>query len=189
MDSNFRFRREGTGFRALVCCVNSLPFRPATARLVADRARKDPNFYLRIEHFQGHLVVMGEIGEALEDAEQFLVPGSAQDLHITGAALRAERAEPGDLVAALRGWRNGKAAEGAQGRGTALSNVAEKGPHLTPPATRLCATQHKKWFHIDHELLGQPGYPPSPRRCWCSPYLLKAGGPLQAPCEHVPNRP
>jgi hypothetical protein len=70
---------------------------------------------------------MGEIGEALDDAEQFLVPGSAQDLYITGAALRAERAEPGDLVAALRGWRNGKAAEGAQGRGTALSNVAERG--------------------------------------------------------------
>src|SRR5207245_2222093 len=48
--------------------------------------------HVRIEHFQGpaagvDLVVMGEIGEPFEDAEQVLVPGAAQDLHITGAAL------------------------------------------------------------------------------------------------------
>jgi hypothetical protein len=62
--------------------------------------------HVRIEHFQGpaagvDLVVMGEIGEPFEDAEQVLVPGAAQDLHITGAALRAERPEPGELVATL----------------------------------------------------------------------------------------
>ena len=33
------------------------------------------------------LVVMGEIGEPLEDAEQVLVPEAAQDLQIAGAAL------------------------------------------------------------------------------------------------------
>ena len=62
--------------------------------------------HVRIEHFQGpaagvDLVVMGEIGEPFEDAEQVLVPEAAQDLHITGAALRAERPEPGELVATL----------------------------------------------------------------------------------------
>ena len=36
------------------------------------------------------LVVAGQIGEAFEDAEQFLVPGSAQDLHIARPARRAE---------------------------------------------------------------------------------------------------
>lgn len=40
-------------------------------------------FHLRIEHFQGpaagvDLVVMGEIGELFEDAEQLLVPGRAE---------------------------------------------------------------------------------------------------------------
>jgi len=51
---------------------------------------------LRVEHFQGaaagiDLIVMGEIGEAFEDAEQLLVPEAAPDLHIAGAALRTER--------------------------------------------------------------------------------------------------
>ena len=36
-----------------------------------------------------------------EDAEQVLIPEAAQDLHIAGAALRAERPEPRDLVATL----------------------------------------------------------------------------------------
>jgi hypothetical protein len=49
------------------------------------------------------LVVMGEIGEAFEDAEQVLVPKAAQDLHIAGAALRAE---PGELVATLCAFGN-----------------------------------------------------------------------------------
>jgi len=49
--------------------------------------------HVGIEHFQGcaagvDLVVMGELGEAFEDAEQLLVPGVAQDLHIARAALR-----------------------------------------------------------------------------------------------------
>jgi len=62
---------------------------------------------LRQRHFQGptagvDLVVMGEIGEALEDAEQALVPGAAQELHLADAALRAEGTEPRQLVATLR---------------------------------------------------------------------------------------
>src|SRR5438477_2705434 len=56
---------------------------------------------------------MGEIGEPFEDAEQVLVPGAAQDLHIAGAALRTERPEPGELVATLCGRRYGEAAERA----------------------------------------------------------------------------
>ena len=72
----------------------------------------------RIEHFQGptagvDLVVVGEIGEPFEDAEQILVPGAAQDLHIAGAALRAERSEPRQLVATLCGRRYGEGAERA----------------------------------------------------------------------------
>ena len=48
---------------------------------------------LRVEHFQGaaagiDLIVMGEIGEAFEDAEQLLVPEASPDLDIAGAALR-----------------------------------------------------------------------------------------------------
>jgi hypothetical protein len=51
-----------------------------------------PALHVGIEHFQGpatgvDLIVMGEIGEAFEDAEQVLVPEAAQDLHIAGAAL------------------------------------------------------------------------------------------------------
>src|SRR5882672_9201318 len=65
-----------------------------------------PALHVGIEHFQGpaagvDLVVMGKIGEPFEDAEQVLVPGAAPDLHIAGAALRAERPEPRDLVATL----------------------------------------------------------------------------------------
>jgi hypothetical protein len=71
-----------------------------------------------IEHFQGaaagvDLVVMGEIGEAFEDAEQLLVPGASPDLHVAGAALRAERPEPRQLVAGLRSRVHGEAAERA----------------------------------------------------------------------------
>jgi hypothetical protein len=44
-----------------------------------------PTCHGRIKHFEGaaagiDLVVMGEIGEALEDAEQVLVPVTSQDL-------------------------------------------------------------------------------------------------------------
>src|SRR5215472_10743636 len=69
-----------------------------------------------IEHFQGaaagvDLVVMGEIGEALEDAEQLLIPGPSPDLDVARTALRAERPEPRQLVAGLRSRVHGEAAE------------------------------------------------------------------------------
>ena len=65
-----------------------------------------PTLHRGIEHFQGaaagvDLVVMGEFGEALEDPEQVLVPGTAQNLHIAGPALRAEWPEPCQLITAL----------------------------------------------------------------------------------------
>jgi hypothetical protein len=65
-----------------------------------------PPLHVGIEHFQGptagvDFVVMGKIGKAFEDAEQILVPRTAPDLHIADAALRAERPEPRQLVAAL----------------------------------------------------------------------------------------
>ena len=52
-----------------------------------------------VEHVQRStagvdLVVMGEIGKAFENAEQLLVPETAQDLQFAGPALRAERSEP-----------------------------------------------------------------------------------------------
>src|SRR6266700_2837310 len=77
-----------------------------------------PALHLGIEHFQGSaagvdLVVMGEIGEPLEDAEQLLVPGASPDLQISGAALRAERPEPRELVATLGSRHHGEAAERA----------------------------------------------------------------------------
>ena len=67
--------------------------------LLAVEFKDAPALHVGIEHFQGptagvDLVVMGEIGEPFEDAEQVLVPEAAQDLHIAGAALRAERPEP-----------------------------------------------------------------------------------------------
>src|SRR5262252_588201 len=51
-----------------------------------------------IEHFEGaaagiDFVVMAEIGKALENAEELLVPCAAPDLYIAGAALRAEEPE------------------------------------------------------------------------------------------------
>src|SRR5215472_7837534 len=69
-----------------------------------------------IEHFQRaaarvDLVVMGEIGEAFEDAEQLLIPGSLPDLDVAGAALRAERPEPRPLIAALPSRIHVEAAE------------------------------------------------------------------------------
>src|SRR6516165_3884746 len=69
-----------------------------------------------VEHFQGSgagvdLIVMGELGEAFENPEQLLVPRAAPDLHIAGAALRAERPKARQLVATLRGRRRGEAVE------------------------------------------------------------------------------
>jgi hypothetical protein len=85
-------------------------------RLPADQFVKTPALHLRVEHFQdsapgADLVVMGEIGEAFENAEQLLVPGVAPDLHIAGAALRAERPKARQLVATLRSRRCGEAVE------------------------------------------------------------------------------
>jgi hypothetical protein len=45
--------------------------------------------------------------------KQPLVPGASPDLDVAGAALRTERPEPRQLVAALRGRRHGEAAERA----------------------------------------------------------------------------
>ena len=75
-----------------------------------------PALHLGIEHFQGSaagvdLVIMSEIGEPFEDAEQVLVPGTVQDFQVAGAALRAERSEPRELVATLGSRRYGEAAE------------------------------------------------------------------------------
>src|SRR5271169_4701945 len=55
-------------------------------------------------------------------AEQVLVPGAAQDLHIAGPALRTERPEPSEFVATLRGRCYREAAERAhQMEGLALA--------------------------------------------------------------------
>jgi hypothetical protein len=80
---------------------------------LAREFKEAPALHFGIEHFQGspagvHLVVVGEIGEAFEDAEQILVPRDSQNPHIAGNALRAERPEPRELVAALRGRHNGE---------------------------------------------------------------------------------
>src|SRR6516164_3983551 len=74
--------------------------------------------HLWIEQFEGAttgvgLVVMGKIREPFEHAKKVLVPGTAQDLHIAGAALRTERTKPCELVATLGGRRYRVAAERA----------------------------------------------------------------------------
>src|SRR5258705_11653750 len=84
--------------------------------LPAVELEKASAVHLGIEHFQGaaagvDLVIMGEIREPFEDTEQVLVPEAAQDFYIAGAALRAERPEPRQLVATLR---RGAHREGAQ---------------------------------------------------------------------------
>jgi hypothetical protein len=56
---------------------------------------------------------MSEIEEALEDAEQLLVPGPSLDLHVAGTALRTERPEPCQLVAALPSRVHAEAAKRA----------------------------------------------------------------------------
>src|SRR5690242_13035344 len=87
-------------------------------RLPAHQFVKTPALHLRVEHFQGaaagvDLVVMGELGEAFENAEQLLVPGPPPDLHIAGAALRAERSKARQLVATLGGRLHGEPVERA----------------------------------------------------------------------------
>jgi len=86
--------------------------------LPAVEFKNAPALHLRIEDFEGpaagvDLIVVGEIGEPLEDAEQLLVPEASPDLHIAGATLGTERPEPRELVATLGRRRHGEAAEGA----------------------------------------------------------------------------
>src|SRR5205814_5204663 len=59
------------------------------------------------------VVVMGDLGKAFEGPEQLLVPRASPDLDVAGAALRAERPEAGELVAALRSRGHGEAVERA----------------------------------------------------------------------------
>jgi hypothetical protein len=111
-------------------------------RALAGSLKDPPALHWSIEHFQGatagvDLVVMGEIGEAFEDAKQLLVPGSPPDLHIACPALRAERPEPRELVATL--WRGhyGEAAERAhQVKRLALAGLSRI---LAEPDTDLFA--------------------------------------------------
>src|ERR1700730_11218156 len=91
---------------------------PQLLGLLAVELKDAVALHVGIEHFQGpaagvDVVVMGEIGEPFEDAEQVFVPRATQDLHIAGAALRAERPEPGELVATLCGRRYGEGTERA----------------------------------------------------------------------------
>ena len=58
-------------------------------------------------------VIVREIGEAFENAEQLLVPRPAPQLHIADAALRAERPKARQLVTTLQGQCCGKAIERA----------------------------------------------------------------------------
>jgi hypothetical protein len=65
-------------------------------RLSAIEFKDAPALHFGIEHVQGSaarvdLVFMGEIGKPFENADQILVPAATQDLHVAGAALRAER--------------------------------------------------------------------------------------------------
>src|ERR1700730_14747710 len=120
--STFRMRSDptlcGKASAAGTTALQIFPLGPQLFGLLAIEFIDAPALHVRIEHFQGSatgvdLIVMGEFGEAFEDAEQIVVPRAAQDLHIAGAALRAERPEPRQLVAALRRRLYGKAAERA----------------------------------------------------------------------------
>src|ERR1700730_9814995 len=106
------------GLHGLSHLTPRLALGPQLFGLLAVEVIDAPAVHVRIEQRQGpatgvDLIVMGEFGEAFEDAEQIVVPRAAQDLHIAGAALRAERPEPRQLVAALRRRLYGKAAERA----------------------------------------------------------------------------
>src|SRR5712675_556631 len=100
-----------------------------------------PVLHIETEHLQGpaagvDLVVMGQIGKAFQNSEQLIVPGAAPDLHIAGTALRTERPESGELVAALRGWARSEAVESAhQMKRLALAGLARIWPN--PMRTRL----------------------------------------------------
>ena len=54
-----------------------------------------------------------EIRKSFEGTKQLLAPRASQDLHVAGAALRAERPKPCQLVPAPRSRRSGEATERA----------------------------------------------------------------------------
>src|SRR5205807_6504411 len=96
----------------------SLPFGRQLLGLFPIEFIEAPALHLTIEHFQVsaagiHLVVMGQIGEAFEDAEQFLVPGPRRIFTLPARHGELSGPEPPKVFATLRGWRNGEAAEGA----------------------------------------------------------------------------
>src|SRR6266446_5124801 len=106
----FGFQRHGAGGPCGLDGLSHLTPRLALGLqlfgLLAIEFIDAPAVHVGIEHLQGSatgvdLIVMGELGEAFEDAEQILVPRAAPDPHIAGAALRTERPEPRELVAAL----------------------------------------------------------------------------------------
>ena len=97
----------GLWLAALLGCLCSLAVKLVDAAAI----------HLRIEHFQGSaagvdLIVMSEVGEAFEHAEQLLVRGASPDLYLAGSALRTERTEPGELVATFWSRRDSETAEG-----------------------------------------------------------------------------
>ena len=97
--------------------VNSYHSGHAASRPFADRIRRCPQLFIcgfnssRAPLHASTSSSCARSGETLEDTEQLLVPRPAQDLHIARPALRAERPEARELVAALRGRQRGEAAE------------------------------------------------------------------------------
>ena len=78
----FHRARGPCGFGRLRFVLLLDRFRPLAHPLIVALA-----LHCRVEHLQSSaagidLVVMSEIGEAFEDAEQLLVPGASPDLHI-----------------------------------------------------------------------------------------------------------
>ena len=89
-------------------------------------------------------------GKPFENAKQLLVPGPALDFHVAGAALRAERPEPRELVAALRGRGDGEATQRAhQVQRLALAGLSRilAEPDVHPLAV-LCGGVQQKSLDI-----------------------------------------
>jgi len=162
-----RFLRVRRRRRVSGDLLKRLTAREAAHDLVLRRA-----LHLRIEHFKSAttgvgLVVMGKIREPFEHAKKVLVPGTTQDLHIAGAALRTERTKSCELVATLGGRCYGKATERAhQVKCLALTSLsrilAKTDPHplaipgrgfeqqsLDIPRVRPCA-HHIEQLHACH---------------------------------------
>jgi hypothetical protein len=113
------------------------------------------------QHFQGpaagvDLVVMGEIGEPFEDVEQVLVPGAAQDLHITGAALGAERPELVSLSPLSIAGRYGEATE----RAHQMECLALPGLSRIPARNRQGPAYRPVWPYRAAIPRRRPGSPP-----------------------------